>query len=102
VIAYSASKSAAVALTHTLRAELKPRGVQVVGVIPVQTDTPAFTSLPEPKMKPQEVASGVLDGIEAGETEVFPGALSCGAAEGFKKDPAAVQARMSTVVHAID
>jgi len=99
---YSASKSAALALTRTLRAELKPRGVQVVGVMPVQTDTPAYSPLPEPKLKPEEVASGTLDGLEAGDEEVFPGALSRGAAEVFKSDPVALQARMSTVVHAID
>jgi len=99
---YSASKSAVLALTRTLRAELKPRGVQVVGVLPVQTDTPAYAPLPEPKLKPEEVAAGALDGLEAGEEDVFPGALSRGAADAFKTDPAALQARMSTVVHAID
>jgi short-subunit dehydrogenase len=99
---YSASKSAALALTRTLRAELKPRGVQVVGVMPVQTDTPAYAALPEPKLKPEEVASGALDGLEAGEDEVFPGALSRGAAESFKNNPAALQAHLSTMVHAID
>src|ERR1700724_1028803 len=99
---YSASKSAALALTRTLRAELKPRGVQVVGVLPVQTDTPAYAPLPEPKLTPEEVAAGTLDGLEAGEEDVFPGALSRGAADAFKNDPAALQARMSTVVHAID
>lgn len=98
---YSASKSAALALTRTLRAELKPRGIQVVGVFPVQTDTPAFAPLPEPKLKPEEVAAGTLDAVVAGEEEVFPGALSRGAADLFKKDPAALQARMSTSVHAV-
>ncbi len=99
---YSASKSAALALTRTLRAELKPRGIQVVGVFPVQTDTPAFAPLPEPKLKPEEVAAATLDAVAAGEEEVFPGALSRGAADSFRKDPAALQAHMSTRVHALD
>jgi short-subunit dehydrogenase len=90
------------ALTGTLRAELKPRDVQVVGVLPVQTDTPAYAPLPEPKLTSEEVATGTLDGIEAGEEDVFPGALSRGAADAFKNDPAALQARLSMVVHAID
>jgi short-subunit dehydrogenase len=98
---YSASKSAALALTRTLRAELKPRGVQVVSVLPVQTDTPMGAPLPEPKLKPEDVAVAALDGLEAGENDVFPGALSQGAAEMFKQDPAALQAHMSTLVHAI-
>jgi short-subunit dehydrogenase len=100
---YCASKSAALALTRTLRAELKPRGVQVLGVLPAQTDTPAFAPLPEPKSKPEHVAAATLDALEAGQNdEVFPGALSQGTAEVFKKDPAALQARMSSIVHAID
>src|SRR5580658_2666669 len=99
---YSASKSAALALTRTLRAELKRRGVQVVGVLPVQTDTPAYSPLPEPKLQPEEVAVGTLDGLEAGEEDVYPGALSRAAAQVFKNDPAALQARLSTIVHAID
>ena len=51
---------------------------------------------------PAEVASGALDGLEAGEDDVFPGALSRGAAESFKNNPAALQAHLSTMVHAID
>lgn len=37
---YSASKAAGLALTRTLRAELKSRGTQVLAVFPVQVDTP--------------------------------------------------------------
>jgi short-subunit dehydrogenase len=99
---YSASKAAALSLTRTLRAELKPRGVQVLGVLPVQVDTPLGTPLPEPKLTPEEVAAGTLDALEAGEDEVFPGALSQGAAQAFKNDPAAVHAQLAAMVHAID
>lgn len=99
---YSASKSAALALTRTLRAELKPRGVQVLGVLPVQVDTPLGAPLPEPKLTPDQVATGALDALEAGEEEVFPGALSQGAAQAFKNDPAALQAHMANLVHPID
>ncbi|WP_315743665.1 MULTISPECIES: SDR family NAD(P)-dependent oxidoreductase [unclassified Bradyrhizobium] len=99
---YSASKSAALALTRTLRAELKERGVQVLGVLPVQVDTPLGAPLPEPRLTPQEVATGTLDALEAGAEEVFPGALSEGAAQAFKNDPAGLQANLAKLVHAID
>lgn len=99
---YSASKSAALALTRTLRAELKPRGVQVLGVLPVQVDTPLGAPLPEPRLTPAEVAVGALDALEAGEDEVFPGALSQGAAQAFRNDPRALQAHMANLVHPID
>ena len=99
---YSASKAAALALTRTLRAELKGRGVQVLGVLPVQVDTALGAALPEPKLTPAEVASGALDALEAGEDEVFPGALSQGAAQAFRADPAGMQAQMAGLVHAIN
>ena len=98
---YSASKAAALALTRTLRAELKGRGVQVLGVLPVQTDTKLGAALPEPKLTPTEVASGTLDALEAGQDEVFPGELSRGAAQAFAANPAGMQATMAAFVHAI-
>lgn len=99
---YSAAKAAELALTRTLRAELKSRGVQVLGVLPVQVDTALGAPLPEPKLTPAEVATGTLDALEADEEEVFPGALSQGAAEAFRADPAGMQAQMANLVHAID
>jgi short-subunit dehydrogenase len=99
---YSAAKAAELALTRTLRAEVKARGVQVLGVLPVQVDTTLGGPLPEPKLTPAEVATGTLDALEAGEAEVFPGALSQGAAEMFRADPAGMQAHMAAMVHAID
>jgi short-subunit dehydrogenase len=99
---YSASKAAALALTRTLRAELKPRGVQVLGVLPVQTDTAMGAALPEPRLTPADVAAGTLDALEAGDEEVFPGALSQGAAQAFRADPVGMQAQLAQMAHAID
>lgn len=99
---YSASKSASLALTRTLRAELKARGVTVVGVMPVQVDTEMGKALPEPRVKPSEVACEALDALEAGQDEVYPGAPSQGAAQAFKSDPAGIQAQLAGMVHRID
>lgn len=98
---YSASKAAALALTRTIRAELKERGVQVVGVLPVQVDTAMGAALPEPRLTPKEVAVDTLDGLETGSEEIFPGALSQGVAEAFKADPDGLQAHMAGMVHAV-
>lgn len=98
---YSAAKAAALSLTRTLRAELKSRGVQVLGVMPVQVDTAMGAALPAPRLTPEEVVSGTLDALEAGHDEVFPGELSKRAAEAFKQDPAGMQAHMANMVHAI-
>jgi short-subunit dehydrogenase len=99
---YSASKAAALSLTRVLRAELKARGSQVLAVLPVQVDTPLGKAMPDPKLKPSEVAIHTLDALEAGKDEVFPGALSEGAAAAFKADPAGLQAKLAAMVHAID
>ncbi|WCM18313.1 SDR family NAD(P)-dependent oxidoreductase [Paraburkholderia bryophila] len=98
---YSASKAAALHLTRTLRAELKQRGVQVLAVLPAQTDTALGAPLPEPKLTPQQVVSGALDALAAGQDEVFPGELSAGTAKAFRDDPDGVQAHMAQLVHPI-
>jgi short-subunit dehydrogenase len=98
---YSASKAAALALTRTLAAELTSRGVQVLGAMPVQTETALGQAFPEPRLKPSEVASGILDALEAGKSEVFPGGASEGAAQAFAADPAGLQARFAGFVHTI-
>ena len=98
---YSASKAAALALTRTLRAELKGRGVQVLGVLPVQVDTPMGAAMPEPRLTPNDVATDTLDALEAGEDEVFPGVLSQGAAQAFRADPVGMQAQLASLVHTI-
>ncbi len=98
---YSASKAAALHLTRTLRAELKSRGVQVLAVLPVQTDTAMGAALPEPKLTPQQVAAGALDALAEGRDEVFPGELSQATAKAFRDDPDGVQAHMVQLVHVI-
>ena len=84
---YSASKSAALALTRTFRAELKAKGTRVIAVLPVQVDTPMGAALPEPKVKPAEVAAEALDALETGLEEVFPGQPSKEAAPASRLIP---------------
>jgi short-subunit dehydrogenase len=98
---YSASKSAALALTKTIRAELKGRGTRVIAVLPVQVDTPMGAAMPEPRVKPSDVAVETLDAVESGLEEVFPGKPTKMVATAFKADPAAVQAQLVPMVHPV-
>jgi short-subunit dehydrogenase len=98
---YSASKSAVLALTRSMRAELKANGTRVIAVLPVQTDTKLAVQLPDPKVKPSEVAIETLDALETGLEEVFPGEPSKKAAEFFKADPAALQATLAQRVRPV-
>ena len=66
--AYTASKHAALGLTSTLREELRPRGIRVIGLLPGATDTDIWNTLwpqaPRRKMmSPETVARAVINAI---------------------------------------
>jgi len=68
---YSATKAALWSATNSLRIELLPAGVQVVGVHVGYVDTPMAASATDPKLDPAVLVSAVLDATEAGEYEVL-------------------------------
>jgi NAD(P)-dependent dehydrogenase (short-subunit alcohol dehydrogenase family) len=66
--AYNASKHAALGLTNTLREELRPCGIRVIGLLPGATDTDIWKTLwpqaPRKKMmSPETVAKAVIEAI---------------------------------------
>jgi NAD(P)-dependent dehydrogenase (short-subunit alcohol dehydrogenase family) len=66
--AYNTSKHAALGLTNTVREELRPRGIRVIGLLPGATDTEIWKTLwpqaPRKKMMSSEtVAKIVVDAI---------------------------------------
>jgi NAD(P)-dependent dehydrogenase (short-subunit alcohol dehydrogenase family) len=66
--AYNASKHAALGFTNTLREELRPRGIRVIGLQPGATDTDIWNTLwpdaPRRKMmSPEAVAEIVVQAI---------------------------------------
>ncbi|SPF41424.1 Short-chain dehydrogenase/reductase SDR [Candidatus Sulfotelmatobacter kueseliae] len=66
--AYNASKHGALGLSNTLREELRPRGIRVIGVLPGAADTDIWKTLwpeaPRRKMmSPETVARAVVDSI---------------------------------------
>ena len=85
---YGVTKAALWSATDSMRTELAPRGVQVVGVYVglVDTDMAAFSD--RPKSDPTDVVRQVLDGIESGADEVL--------ADDMTRD---VRARMSKPIH---
>lgn len=68
---YSASKAALWSATDSLRVELAPRGVQVVGVHMGYVDTDMTSGVDAPKAEPGDIVRQVLDGLEAGDHEVL-------------------------------
>jgi NAD(P)-dependent dehydrogenase (short-subunit alcohol dehydrogenase family) len=68
---YSASKSAAWALTNWFRTALREQSTQVVGVHVGPVDTDMASQLTLPKVKPLDLVRQVLSAIEAGRDEVI-------------------------------
>jgi NAD(P)-dependent dehydrogenase (short-subunit alcohol dehydrogenase family) len=66
--AYDASKHGALGFTNTLREELRPKGIRVIGLLPGATDTDIWKTMwpqaPRRKMlSPETVAKAVVDAI---------------------------------------
>ena len=85
--AYSASKFAVRGFSDALRAELKPKGIQVSIVLPPDTDTPQLREeLPlrsdlvntlsslDTAMQPEEVAAAIVKGLRKNKYFIIPGA----------------------------
>ena len=91
----SASKAAAYSATQGMRAELGPRGIEVLAVMPGAIDTDMMKDYDIDKMPAADVAREALDALERGEWEVYPGEMAKGLATGLKADPLAVQKDMA-------
>ena len=57
--------------TDSMRLELGPRGVQVVGVHVGYVDTDMAASIDAAKSNPADVVRQVLDGVEKGDVEIL-------------------------------
>jgi NAD(P)-dependent dehydrogenase (short-subunit alcohol dehydrogenase family) len=73
---YCASKAAAFSLTQAMRAELKPHGVSVVAVMPPVVDTQMSRHVPQPKLSPRALARLLIEGLDAGAEDIYPGAAA--------------------------
>ena len=73
---YSASKAAAWAFSNGLRNELRGQGTQVLALHVGYMDTDMVRHVTAPKSKPEDVVKAVLDGLEAGKSEVLADEVS--------------------------
>lgn len=84
---YSASKAAAHSMTQALRAEVRDRGITVLGAYPGGIDTDMVAAVEMQKAAPEVVAQRIVAGLAAGETVVFPDDVSAGAGSVYLSDP---------------
>ena len=84
---YSASKAAAHSITQALRAELRGRGIAVLGAYPGGIDTDMLAGVEAEKAPPQAVAQRIVAALAGHETVVFPDDASAAAGAVYRQDP---------------
>jgi NAD(P)-dependent dehydrogenase (short-subunit alcohol dehydrogenase family) len=99
--AYAISKAAAFNMTQSLRALLTGQGVRVHAVLTGPTDTDMTRGFEIPKASPESVARAIFDGVEHGDDDIFPDALSATLAESWRGGPAkALELQYAALVNA--
>ncbi|MFC6236963.1 SDR family NAD(P)-dependent oxidoreductase [Longivirga aurantiaca] len=88
---YSASKAALQSLTQSMRPALKLLGIRISGAYPGGVDTDMIREFDTLKSSARGVAEGILDGIDAGEEDIFPDGVSRFVAELWRRDPKQVE-----------
>jgi NAD(P)-dependent dehydrogenase (short-subunit alcohol dehydrogenase family) len=92
---YSASKAAAHSLTQALRPVLAARGITVHGAYPAGIDTDMLAGIDAPKTAPAEVATRLLDGLAAGQEDIFPDPNAEAMSQMWWSDPKAFERAFS-------
>jgi NAD(P)-dependent dehydrogenase (short-subunit alcohol dehydrogenase family) len=92
---YSASKAAAHSLTQALRPVLAARGITVHGAYPAGIDTDMLAGIDAPKTAPAEVAARLLDGLAAGQEDIFPDPNAEAMSQMWWSDPKALERAFS-------
>jgi len=98
---YSASKAALHSLTQAARILLGAQGTSVFGVYPGPVDTDMTRGFAMPKTSPRDVAFAILDGIEAGQEDIFPDPFAVGFGRLFESSPKAAERQNAAMVAAM-
>ena len=84
---YSASKAALFSATQAMRAELKAKKISVHGIFPGPIDTDMARGFEMEKTSPAVTANNILNGIIAGQEDIFPDPMSANLSQLWAKDP---------------
>jgi NAD(P)-dependent dehydrogenase (short-subunit alcohol dehydrogenase family) len=94
---YSVSKAAAASMTQAVRAQVADLGITVHGVFPGAVDTDMIRAFEIPKTRPKDVAHAILDGVEAGEEDIFPDPMARDGHQTWRDDPKALERQMASI-----
>ena len=95
---YSASKAALHSLTQAARTLLGGQRISVFGVYAGPVDTDMSRALPVAKASPRDVAYAILDGIEAGQADIFPDPFAVAFGRQFEASPKASERQLAAMV----
>jgi NAD(P)-dependent dehydrogenase (short-subunit alcohol dehydrogenase family) len=95
ITSYSASKAALHSVTQATRASLRGQNTSVIGVYPGPIDTDMAAQFQTEKTSPAEAADAILDGIEAGDEEVFPDPRARDIGRLFLQDPKTLERQVN-------
>jgi len=98
---YSASKAALHSLTQAARILLGAQGTSVFGVYPGPVETDMARELVLPKASPRDVAFAILDGIEAGQEDIFPDPFAVDFGRRFGSSPKASERQIAALTAAM-
>jgi short-subunit dehydrogenase len=88
---YSAAKWAAAAMSIAIRAELHRQGTLVSSVFTAAVESDMSRNTPGPKLSAREHALLVLEAMEAGEEDIFPGEKAAAFRDALRADPKAFE-----------
>jgi NAD(P)-dependent dehydrogenase (short-subunit alcohol dehydrogenase family) len=94
---YSASKAALHSLTQAARFLLGAQGTAVFGVYAGPVDTDMSRGFEFPKASARDVAFAILDGIEAGQEDIFPDPFAADFGRRFESSPKASERQMAAL-----
>ena len=94
---YNASKAAAWSMAMSLRAYLRPKGIQVINAFPAGIDTDMLAGVDAPKDSPAAVVRDVLAAVMADQEDVYP-ASAAGVFEAWRTDQKSVEAAFAEMM----
>lgn len=94
---YSASKAALFSATQAMRAELKAKNISVHGIFPGPIDTDMAKEFTMDKASPQSTAQKIVEGIIAGQEDIFPDPMSANLSELWAKNPKELERQFASM-----
>jgi len=92
---FSASKAAAFSLAQALRADLQASGIRVINVFPGSIDDEWNARVAPPKLSPAALAKAVVEALERGLEDVYPGEVAKDVMARFLENPKALERELA-------